>query len=55
MAISKMLELEFGIRIIKILDELDKSIVNNRECLSGEINELKLNQVGIKKAINEMQ
>ena len=48
-------ELEFKIMIIKILAGLVKSIEDTRESLSGEIKELKSNQVKIKKAINEMQ
>ena len=41
--------------IIKILSGLEKSIEDTRESLSGEIKELKSNQVEIKKAINEKQ
>ena len=52
MDISKMLELEFRIAIIKIPAGLEKSIEDTRESLSGEI---KSNQVKIKKAINEVQ
>ena len=55
MAISKMLELEHRITIIKILPGLEKSIEDNRESFSGEIKELKSNQVKIKKAINGMK
>uniref|UniRef100_A0A452VDF0 ubiquitinyl hydrolase 1 n=2 Tax=Ursus TaxID=9639 RepID=A0A452VDF0_URSMA len=55
MDISKMSELEFRITIIKILAGLKKSIEDSRESLSGEIKELKSNQVEIKKAINGMQ
>ena len=55
MDISKMSELEFRITIIKILAGLKKSIEDSRESLSGEIKELKSNQVEIKRAINEMQ
>jgi len=55
MDISKMLELEFRIMIIKIIARLEKSIEDTRESLSGEIKELKSNQVEIKKAINEVQ
>ena len=50
-----MSELEFRIMIIKILSGLEKSIEDTRESLSGEIKELKSNQVEIKKAINEKQ
>ena len=53
--ISKMLELEFRMMIIKILAGLEKSIEDNRESLSGEIKELKSDQVEIKKAINEVK
>ena len=55
MDISKMLELEFRIMIIKILAGLEKSVEDTRESLSGEIKELKSNQVEIKRAINEKQ
>ena len=55
MDISKMSAIEFRITIIKILAGLEKSIEDTRESLSGEIKELKSNQVKIKKAINEMQ
>ena len=55
MDISKMLELEFRITIIKILAGLEKDINNTRESPSGEIKELKSNQVKIKKVINEIQ
>ena len=56
MDISKMSELEISITILKILAMLEKrSIEDTREFLSGEIKELKSNQVEIKKAINEMQ
>ena len=44
-----MLELDFRIMSIKILAELEKSIENTRESLSGEIknqNLIKLNQKG---------
>ena len=51
-----MLELQFRIMIIKILAGLEKkSIEDTRESISGEIKELKSNQLKIKKAINEMQ
>jgi len=53
--ISKMSELEFRMTIIKILAGLEKSMEDIRETLSGEIKELKSNQVEIKKAINEVQ
>ena len=55
MDISKMSALEFKTKIIKILSGLEKSIEGTREFLSGEIKELKSNQVEIKKAINEVQ
>ena len=41
--------------IIKILAGLEKSIEDTRESLSGEIKELKSNQVEIKKDSSEMQ
>ena len=41
--------------IIKILPGLEKNIEDTRQLPSGEIRELKSNQVEIKKAINEMQ
>ena len=53
MDISKMSELEFRITILKILAGLEKSIEDTRASLSGEIKELKSNQVEIKKAITE--
>jgi len=53
--ISKMSELEFRMTILKILAGLEKSMEGIRETLSGEIKELKSNQVEIKKAINEVQ
>ena len=49
MDISKMLELEFKIMIIKILAGLEKNIEDTRESLSGKIKELKYNQVKIRK------
>ena len=51
MGISKMLELEFRITIIKILARLEKSTKDTREYLSGEIKELKSNQVKIDKRV----
>jgi len=51
----KIPELEFRIMIVKILAGLEKSIEDTRESLSGEIKELKSNQVKITRAINEMQ
>ena len=50
-----MLELEFRITIIKILAGFEKSTEDTRESFSGEIKELKSNEVKIKKVINEMQ
>ena len=50
-----MSEVEFRITIIKILAGLEKDINNTRESPSGEIKELKSNQVKIKKVINEIQ
>jgi len=50
-----MLELEFRMTILKILAGLEKSMEVIRETLSGEIKELKPNQVEIKKAISEVQ
>ena len=41
--------------IIKILAGLEKSTENTRETLSGEIKEIKSNQVEIKKATKKMQ
>ena len=41
MDISKMMELDFKITIIKILAGLEKSTEDTRESLSGEIKELK--------------
>ena len=41
MDISKMVELDFKITIIKILAGLEKSTEDTRESLSGEIKELK--------------
>ena len=41
MDISKMVELDFKITIIKILAGLEKSIEDTRESLCGEIKELK--------------
>ena len=55
MDISKISELEFRIMIIKIVAGLEKSIEDTIESLSGEIKELKSNQIEIKKAINKMQ
>ena len=57
MDISKMSELEFRITIIKMQVELgeEKHIEDTRKSVSGEIKELKSNEVEIKKAINEMQ
>ena len=51
----KTSELEFRITSIKILAGLEKSIEYTKELLSGEIKELKSNQVDIKKDVNEMQ
>ena len=51
MDVSKMSELEFRILIIKKLAKLEKSIEDTRESLSGEIKELKSNQVEIKKKV----
>jgi len=48
MDISKMLELEFKRTIIKKLAGLEKCIEDTRESLTGEIKELKSNQVEIK-------
>jgi len=45
MDINKMSEVEFRITIIKILAGLEKSTEDTRESLSGEIKELKSNQV----------
>ena len=55
MDIRRMVELDFKITIIKILAGFEKSTEDTRESLSGEIKELKSNQVEIKRAINEMQ
>ena len=55
MDISKISELEFRITIIKILAGLEKSIKDTRKSLSGEIKELKSNQIKIKKTMNKMQ
>ena len=41
--------------IIKILAGFVKSLEDSRESISGEIKELKYNQVDIKKVINEIQ
>ena len=54
MDMSKILELEFRITITKILAELENGTKDTSEYLSGEIKELKSNQVKIKKAITEM-
>ena len=51
----KTSELEFRITSIKTLAGLEKSIEDTEELLSGEIKELKSNQVDIKKDVNEMQ
>ena len=51
--ISNNLEPEFRIMIIKTLAGLQKPIEDIRESFSGEIQELKYNQVKIKKTINE--
>nr|XP_054368908.1 uncharacterized protein C1orf50 homolog isoform X2 [Mirounga angustirostris] len=53
--INTMLEVEFRMMILKILAGLEKSMEVIKETLSGEIKELKSNQVEIKKAINEVQ
>jgi len=53
--ISNMSELEFRMTILKILAKLEKSMEDIRDTLSGEIKELKSNQVEIKKAIKEVQ
>ena len=53
--ISTMSDLEFRIITLKILAGLEKSMEVIRETLSGEVKELKSNQVEIKKAINEVQ
>ena len=55
MDINKMSEIEFRIMIIKILAGFVKSLEDSRESISGEIKELKYNQVDIKKVINEIQ
>ena len=54
MDISKMSELEFRIMIIKIIAGLGKSRKDTRESLSGEIKELKSNQVEMQKGITEV-
>jgi len=53
--ISTMSDLEFRIIALKIPAGLEKSMEVIRETLSGEVKELKSNQVEIKKAINEVQ
>ena len=47
MDISKMLELEFKIMIIKILAGLEKNIEDTRESLSIKLEELKSSQAKI--------
>ena len=54
MDISKMPELEFK-TTIQILAGLEKSKEDIREHLTGEIKELKSNQVKIQKAITDKQ
>ena len=49
MDISKILELEFRITIIKMLTRLEKSKEDTKENLSREVKELRSNQVKIKK------
>lgn len=49
MYINKILELEFRLMIVNRLAGLQKSIENTRESFSGEIKELKSNQVKIKR------
>ena len=51
MNISKTLELEFRIMIVRILVGLEKNIEDPRESLSGEIKELKSNQDKIKRLL----
>jgi len=46
-----MSELDFRMTIIKILAGLEKSIEDTRESLSGEMKELKSNQVKIKRLL----
>ena len=51
MDISKVPELEFKATIIKILAGFEKSIEDTGESLTGEIKELKPNQVKIKRQL----
>ena len=61
MDFGNMLDLEFGMTILKVLAGLKKGMEDIRESrsgeirsLSGEIKEIKSNKVDIKKAINEV-
>ena len=60
--IGNMSDLEFRMTILKVLAGLEKGMEDIREtlsgdikALSGEIKELKCNQVEINKAVNGMQ
>jgi len=53
--LSKMSELQFKTRIIKILAGFEKSIEDTRESFVVEIKELKCSQANIKNAITETQ